>query len=265
MARFFGPVLLALAIGLASCSAKPKADLVVLAGQSNALGYLTRADVPVEIRWPDPEVRIWRDGRFEMLEPGRNTGSPNRPEAWGPEASFARVWRETRRDRPLYIVKLARGSTSLAPAEGRDWSPASGELFAEATREVEAAKAALSAQGRAPRIAAILWVQGEADAIDPAMARAYRANLTSLIKTMRLGWSAPQAVVAVVRIPDIGAQAGQVRAAQAAVDDADPLTVSVDAKGLPMQADGLHIAASGQVRLGQALARAVLPLAPRGL
>lgn len=251
----------ALALLALGCAGRPEADLVVIAGQSNALGYgLSGADLPAEFRERDPQAMIWRDSRFQVLEPGRNTGSPNRPAAWGPEAGFARTWRAARPDRPLYLVKLARGSTSLAPSEGLDWSPASKELFAETSAEVQAAKAALAARGLQPRIAAVVWIQGEADAMDASAARAYRANLTALIKAMRQGWREPGAPVVLARIPDFGAHASEVRAAQAAVDDADTLTFSVDAQGLPMQADGLHIAAAGQVRLGQALAEAVLPM-----
>jgi hypothetical protein len=250
-----------LALLAAACSDKPEADLVVVAGQSNALGYgLSAADLPQDLRTPDPQARIWRDGRFQTLEPGRNTGSPNRPDTWGPEAAFAKTWRAARPERPLYLVKLARGSTSLAPTEGPDWSPGSRELFTETTAEVDAAKAALAAQGLRPRIAAVVWVQGETDAIDPAAARAYRANLAGLIKAMRQSWQAPAAPVVLAKIPDFGGHADEVRAAQAAVDEADALTLSVDAQGLPMQPDGLHIAAAGQARLGKALADAVLPM-----
>jgi len=245
---------------LSACGRNPAADIVMVAGQSNALGYLTAADVPEAFRTADPQVLIWRDGAFQPLQPGRNTGSPNRPDAWGPEASFARAWRAARPDRPLYVVKLARGSTSLAPAEGPDWSPSSGELFAQAGAELEAAKAALRAQGLSPRLAAVVWVQGESDAVHPVMASAYRTNLTSFIQALRQGWSAADTPVAMARIGRIGSHADQVRAAQAAVDKADPLTVSVDAEGLPMQPDGLHISAEGQLRLGEALAAAVLPI-----
>lgn len=245
-------------LALAACGgpAAQEAELVVLAGQSNALGFgLSAADLPAGAA--DAEVLIWQDGRFEPLTPGINTGSPRQPSTWGPEVGFARAWRAAHPGRKLYLVKHARGSTSLAPTPGPDWSPGSGERFAEATAKVEAAKAALAGQGLKPRVIGILWLQGEADAADPAMAAAYRANLTGLIKAMRQGWSAPGAVVVVGKIPDWGGLAGEVRAAQAAVDAADTLTVSVDAEGLPMQGDGLHIAAEGQLRLGEAMAVAL--------
>jgi hypothetical protein len=245
-------------LALAGCSrpATDDADLVVLAGQSNAVGYgLTTADLPAGP--PDSDVLIWQGDRFAPLRPGTNTGSLRQPSTWGPEVGFARAWREAHPGRRLYLVKHARGSTPLAPAAGPDWSAGSGELFAEATTKVEAAKAALAAQDLKPRLVGVLWIQGEADAGDAAMAGAYRANLTRLIKAMRLGWSAPGAVVVVAKIPDWGGRADEVRAAQAQVDEADTLTVSVDAQGLPMQDDGLHLAAEGQLRLGKAMAVAL--------
>lgn len=244
----------------AACSPRPAADLVIVAGQSNALGYgLSGGDLPAGVA-PDPEVRIWDGARFAVMEPGRNTGSPNFPASCGPETGFARAWRKAHPDRPLYVVKYARGSTPLAASPGRDWAPASGELFQEVAAAAAAATAALRAQGLRPRVAAVVWMQGEADAADPARAAAYRANLTALLAAIRERWAKADTPVVVGRIPDFGAQAAQVRAAQAQVDAADPLTVTADAEGLPMQPDGLHIAAAGQLRLGEAMAAALEPL-----
>lgn len=253
-------VSIAAALALCGCARETSgtADVVVLAGQSNAVGYgLTAADLPPGAGAPDPEVLIWQDDRFAPLKAGTNTGTPRQPGTWGPEVGFARAWRAAHPGRRLYLVKYARGSTSLAQGPGRDWSPATGELFAEASAEVEQAKTALAAQGLQPRLVGVLWLQGEADAADPAMAAAYGRNLTDLIATVRRRWAAEDAVVVLAKIPDWGGQAQEVRAAQAAVDAADALTVSVDAQGLPMQPDGLHIAADGQLRLGEAMALAL--------
>jgi hypothetical protein len=231
---------------------------VVLAGQSNAVGYnLDVAELPADLAAPDPRVRIWDGGRFAPMTPGVNTGTPRQPTTWGPEVGFARAWRAAHPDGTLYLVKYARGSTPLAQGPGRDWSPASsGELYAEATQAVTAAKAALARQGMEPEVTTILWVQGEADAADPAAAAAYRTNLEAFLRTIRRDWSQAGTPVVLARIPRFGGQADAIRAAQAAVDEADPRTVAVDAAGLPMQADGLHIDAEGQIRLGEALARA---------
>lgn len=253
-------VSIAAALAVAGCARETggTADLVVLAGQSNAVGYgLTAADLPPGAGARDPEVLIWQGDRFVPLRPGANTGTPRQPGTWGPEVGFARAWRAAQPGRRLYLVKHARGSTSLAMGPGPDWSPGSGELFAEATQQVEAARAALAAQGLQPRLAGVLWLQGEADAADPAMAGDYRRNLERLIRAIRQRWSAKDAVVVLAKIPDWGGLADEVRAAQAAVDAADALTVSVDAEGLPMQPDGLHIAAEGQLRLGEAMAVAL--------
>lgn len=249
------------ALALAACGQKPttQVDLVVLAGQSNAVGYrLTRADLPTASAAPFRDVLIWQDGDFAPLTPGTNTGTPRQPGAWGPEVGFAQAWRAAHPGRRLYLVKHARGSTTLAEAPGPDWAPGSGELFAETTAKVEAARASLASRGFSPRVVGVLWVQGEADATSPAWTAAYGRNLAALIKSMRLAWSAPGAVVVLAKIPDWGGHAKAVRAAQAEVDSGDALTVSVDAQGLPMQADGLHLSAQGQLRLGERLAAALL-------
>jgi len=247
----------ALCLFAAACG-KPPAQVVVLAGQSNALGYgLTAADLPPELAKPEPRVQIWDGERFVPLQPGVNTGSPRQPSTWGPEVGFARAWRAAHADGTLYLVKYARGSTALAQGPGRDWSPASsGDLYAEATQAVAAAKAALGRQGLRPQVTAIVWLQGEADAADAAATAAYRANLEAFLAAVRRDWARADTPVVLAKIPRWGGQADAVRAAQAAVDAADPRTVAVDAAGLPMQPDGLHITADGQLRLGQAMARA---------
>jgi hypothetical protein len=236
------------------------ADLVVVAGQSNALGFrLSGEDLPPDLRQGDPQVRIWTGQRFETLRPGRNTGSPNNPAAWGPEVGFARAWRAAHPDRTLYVVKLARGSTRLAGGPGPDWAPGSGELFADTESEVRKARRRLTDAGLTPRVRAILWMQGESDAVQPQAAAAYRANLAAAVAQMRARWGEADTPVLIGRIAPGWPQAAQVRAAQAAVDAADPLTASVDTAAYPLLPDGAHYAAAGQLRLGAELYRALPP------
>lgn len=256
---------LAAALTILACAcSKPPAQVVVLAGQSNAVGYgLQAADLPAGLAAADPRVRIWDGQRFAPMAPGRNTGTPRQPSTWGPEVGFAQAWRAAHPDATLHLVKYARGSTALAAGPGRDWSPgSSGELYAEASQAVRAAKAALAREGLEPQVAAILWVQGEADAGDPRAAGAYGRNLTEFLRAVRRDWAQAATPVVLAKIPRWGGQADAVRAAQDAVDAADPRTVAVDAAGLPMQPDGLHIAAAGQLQLGHALARAAEGLRP---
>lgn len=247
--------LLAGALALAGCgegrAQEPASvELIVVAGQSNALGYrLTGADLPTGAYDPDPRVRIWTGRNFATLAPGRNTGAPANPQCWGPEVAYARAWLADRSRGALHVVKLARGSTALAANADRDWAPESGELFAETAAAVRAARRTLP---DGTPVSAILWMQGEQDAAQQETAEAYGANLARALPVMRQRWGDPTTPVLLGRIAPSLRYAEVVRAAQAAVDAADPLAVSVDTSGYPLLPDRLHYAAEGQLRLGAA-------------
>jgi hypothetical protein len=248
--RLFAVCALAAAAG---CAPTPKGsdELLIVAGQSNALGFrLEAVDLPAGLRRPHPRVKIWDGEAFVTLEPGVNTGSPNNPRSWGPETAFAHAWLRDHPGRTLFVVKRARGSTPLAPSPGPDWAPASGELFSETTAEVRRARAWLAHRGVVPAAATILWMQGESDAARADAAAAYRANLAAALPQMRARWGDPDSRIAFGRIGLGWPYAGMVRAAQARVDAADPLAVAVDTAAYPLLRDGRHYAAEGQLRLG---------------
>lgn len=217
--------------------------LVIVAGQSNAVGQnLGPADLSPAAR-PDPQVRIWRDGRFETFAPGVNTGGPNTPRAWGPEVEFVRRWRADHPGQRLYVVKVAKGSTGVVPdPKAWDWSPASrGEQYAVATRQVQAAKAQLRDLDRV----AILWIGGESDTVAPARAGAHGRSLNALFARMRSDWWIAGPTIVVARIADEWDASGPVRAAQTRLG-----AFSTD--HIPMQPDRAHFSAQGQLQLGAA-------------
>lgn len=243
--------------------------MVIVAGQSNALGYtLGAADLPPHLTGPPGPVKIWspQDQAFVAMRPGANTGSPNNPQTWGPEAQFAYRWRQGHACAPLYVVKYARGETGLAAdLAARDWSPQSqGDLWDAATAEIDAAKAALTQAGVRAPVLAVLWMQGETDAQTPAKARAYKTNLAAFITRVRSRWGDGETVVHIGQIdrPE-RARAGweTVRTAQAAITAADRKTTLTDTDPFERQpSDGVHLTAQGQVRLGDGFyERAVRP------
>ncbi len=230
--------------------------MIIVAGQSNALGYtLGAADLPPHLAAPGP-AKIWspQARAFVPLQPAANTGAPNNPQTWGPEAQFAYRWRQDHACAPLYVVKYARGETGLAPdPAARDWSPSShGDLWDAASAEIDAAKAVLAAQGLAPRVRAVLWMQGETDAQSPAKSRAYAANLAAFVAQVRARWGDADTIVQIGQIDRPGpAGWDAVRQAQAQVAGGDAKTTLTDTDPFERQpADGVHLTASGQVRLG---------------
>jgi len=244
--------------------------LIVVAGQSNALGYtLGPADLPHNFGRSVPDVWIWEasKARFTPMTPAQNTGSPNNPKAWGAEVQFAFRWRAAFCS-PLYIVKHARGDTGLAadPQE-LDWSPSSsGELFDATAAEIAAAKAALAAKGFTPRVKALLWMQGEKDASEESKGTAYEANLRDFISQVRTRWGDARTVIHIGQIDRMGPSypgAAKVRLAQARVAASEKNVSLVDTDPLPRQAaDGLHLTGQAQIRLGDEFFEAQAPSEP---
>jgi hypothetical protein len=229
----------------------PAAAFVAFAGQSNMVGFAMTVATLAPTGWqPDPLTFVWnnRTSRFEAMRPTINTNAY----AWGPEVAFAVRFRRAHPKTPLYIVKTAAGETSLAqdlnPQD--DWSPRSrGELFDRAQARVDQAARVL---GKRPD--AVFVSQGEADAVDPAAARAYRANLHAFVDAVRARWMHdPRGYVAWTRIAAGGPYARQVADAQAAVDADTARTDSfatADAARFPRQRDRLHLDARGLTAVG---------------
>ena len=164
--------------------------MVVFAGQSNMGVFGTSPSTVTGLWSPDPLTQIWNPstGKFEMMQPGVNTGYGGQPNGWGPEVEFAIDFRASHPGETLYIVTSVAGGTQLAEDTQQfhsDWSPqSSGELFDQTTQLVDQASAA--AGGLHP--AAVFWGQGEEDANYQPTAEAYGANLANLFTAIRSAW-----------------------------------------------------------------------------
>jgi hypothetical protein len=218
-------------------------DLVLMAGQSNMVGYHSRID-ELAPRWrrPVPGAAIWRRGQWRQLGPD----AANAQSAFGPEIGFAHHW-TTLRGPGLGIVKLARTATWLAT----DWDPAKPDgLYA---RLVARTRAALCA-GPA-RLRGLIWMQGEADALDPATAIAYGANFHRFVECLRADLGVPDlpVVVGIINPPaDPFAHAAPVRNS---LRRSGIVGVSaISCAGLTRKTDGLHYDGSGLMRLGRRFA-----------
>lgn len=223
--------------------------LVLIAGQSNALGFGNCEPAPYT---PTARVQMWNESalRFEYMNPGVNTGGLLHPTCWGPEVAFANAWLADNADNSdiLYIGKVARGSTSLAADTELDWSPLTGEMFKLANEVAVHMRANLDRP-----IDAVLWMQGETDATDVANANAYYDNLASLISNARVQWmSDNDGRFIIARIGDSPALpfAGMVRVAQWAMGVDDANVESFRTIDFDYQPDTIHLSAAGQLQLG---------------
>lgn len=238
---------------------------VILAGQSNALGFGNTGPAPYT---PTVRVQIWTDTNadgigdaWHYMNPGVNTGTLNNPTAWGPEVQIANAYLADHATGFLWINKnmeTVRGSTGLATDPGAlDWSPSSaGEMFDFADHAADAARANLGGGPYAfSAYDALFWMQGETDAGDAADAAAYATNLAGFLAAARSDWmNDPAGYVGIGRITDASSlpYSLDVRQAQWQVDQVDTRAESFKTIGFEMQADGVHYAAAGQLALGQA-------------
>lgn len=156
--------------------------------------------------------------------------------------------------RDIGLVPCAMGDTCAD-----QWAPGA-ELF---TRMVSRTHAALSAAAPGATLRALLWYQGESDAINKERATEYEAKLRALLRSYREALQAPGLPILMVlihctnvdKIPFVDT----VRAAQSAVAESEPGLIVVDARGLPLsKEDGVHLTAEAQLELGSKLADAAL-------
>jgi hypothetical protein len=188
-------------------------DLLLVAGQSNAVGFDARAEeLPPETQdaqtlfwWrvgdPPPDsfdstsARHWTHLQFQprtaaMPEQNgkklpRQYGNFNTSSrgGFGPEIGLVRTLAK-KESRPLAVIKTAFSGTSVAG----DWNVAlpgtADSCYSAMREEILAALAAAKDQGIQLRPRAFIWIQGESDA-NPKNAPDYAANLTKMLTRLR--------------------------------------------------------------------------------
>ena len=232
---------------------------IIIAGQSNALGFLNEDPAPY---MPTNRVQIWAlqpNGTYawNYMLPGCNCGTANYPKAWGPEVQIAKRWLADNPSGVLWICKEVKGSTPLAAGAGVDWSPASaGEEFDIAEAKVDAARAALDGGAYAFSSWDVLfWMQGETDATDAVKAAAYGANIRDFITNARADWNFYSMVVGRISASPVMPYSVDVRNAQWNLDNGDSPVQGVltfKTNEFPRQPDDLHYNAVGHYMLGNA-------------
>lgn len=146
------------------------------------------------------------------------------------------------------LVPCAIGGTNI-----KDWSRG-GRLYQQLLTRAQAAL-----HGGGGLIRAILWYQGESDTVARDDARLYKRRLERFFNDVRSDLLSPVLpVIQVALASGNGAYVDVVRKAQLGIDL--PNVRCVDAKGLQLDPDGLHLSAGAQVRLGRMLADAFLQI-----
>ena len=288
MLRLLTPCLAFLAANLAHAETR---DLILVAGQSNAVGFDAYAEeLPADPKdaatmfwWrvgdPPPDefdgtsARRWTTLQFQPRTPamsgdaakktGRQYGNFNKKTkgGFGPEIGMVRTLAQ-KESRPLAVIKTAFSGTSVAA----DWNVGHpGKADACYRAMIDEAKAAItSAKSKdiTLRPRAYVWVQGESDA-NAKDAPAYVANLSAMLKSLRTELHAPDLILLLGVNTRFGNGKNgfmpKVIAAQQAVAAALPRARYVDTAGAEtLPPSHTHFTAAGTLEVGRRYAEALL-------
>lgn len=271
-------------------------DLILVAGQSNAVGFdayaselpADPADKDVLFWWrcgdPPPDTHDSTSGgkwthlqvqpratpwARDSQEPGerqfglkRQYGNFGKPEGgFGPEMGLVRGLR-AKEAKPLAILKAAFSGTGLRT----DWNPSDpgdgGACYRALVSETKAAMAAASSQGIQLRLRALVWVQGESDA-NAQDAPDYERALGAMIAALRKDLNAPQLPALLSVNTRFGNDKNpfmpRIVEAQRALAASDPRCVYVDPTGAEtLLPSRTHFTAAGTLEVGRRFAKALL-------
>ncbi|XP_057502171.1 probable carbohydrate esterase At4g34215 [Actinidia eriantha] len=259
MLRFLWLLLLVYACLVSPASSQPK-NIFLLAGQSNMSGRggVTNVTwdgiVPPQCQ-PSPTIlRLSEELEWvEATEPLHKDVDVYATCGVGPGLAFANsVLANDSSLGPVGLVPCAIGGTKISQwARGTD-------LYNQLVRR---ASAALQGGGT---IRALLWYQGESDTINSEDAELYQDRLDNFFIDLRLDLPIPSLpIIQVALASGQGPFIEKVRAAQLGLN-LDKVTC-VDAKGLELEPDRLHLSTGAEVRLGEMLANEFLRTLPRPL
>lgn len=238
-------------VGWAGLSARAESvDVYILAGQSNMVGLGITSELPPEFQAPQNDVL------FNVLHVtnGWTTLRPGGGAEFGPEITFGRHTADLQAPNSIALYKFAVGATSLAV----DWDPDAGPLYPQLMQGLRDAVDALRQAGHQPQIKAMLWMQGESDALSADWAAAYETNFTNFISRVRsdVGVEALPFVFGQIYAPTLPFR-NVVRAAQARVAAHVPGATMILTDDLPVYNDRLHYNTAGLMGMGYRFAVAL--------
>jgi len=239
---------------------KAGADVVLLVGQSNMQG----AGLPY-----DPALDAGFDGVEQLAGSGPYAGKVLPAEdslfhvtqylfggspAVGPGMEFGRqLWLHQEAARKVLLVPAARGGTGFAGNADYSWDPDNKAAAVNLARRAADACARALALNPSHRLAAILWHQGEADAMARVDERWYRRKLLQLIDLFRAELG-PVPFLAGGMVPEwitASPSARGIDRVHRSISSERPLTAFVEGpQGAATAGDIIHYSAAGARELG---------------
>ena len=287
----FRRLTLGLALLLQGLAYAETRDLILIAGQSNAVGADAYAEeLPADSKdaatmfwWrvgdPPPDeydgtsARQWSTLQFQPRTPAmpaingkklaRQYGNFNLKSkgGFGPEIGMVRTL-ATKESRPLALIKTAFSGTSVAG----DWNvghPGKADpCYRAMIDEAKAAIASAKSKDITLRPRAFVWVQGESDA-NAKDAPAYVANLSAMLQRLRADLNAPDMILLLGVNTRFGngknAFMPKIIDAQKEVAAALPRARYVDTAGAEtLPPSHTHFTAVGTLEIGRRFAEALL-------
>jgi hypothetical protein len=266
-------------------------DLILVAGQSNAVGFDAYAEeLPADPKdtatmfwWrvgdPPPDefdgssARQWTTLQFQPRTPAmpaidgkkvaRQYGNFNLKSkgGFGPEIGMVRTL-ATKESRPLAVIKTAFSGTSVAGDWNVELPGKADPCYRAMIDEAKAALAAAQAKGATLRPRAFVWVQGESDA-NAKDSPVYGANLSKMLQRLRADLGAPDLILLLGVNTRFGngknAFMPKVVEAQKEVAAALPRARYVDTAGAEtLPPSHTHFTAVGTLEIGRRYAEALL-------
>jgi len=256
--------------------ATPDKVVVYLAGgQSNADGYGVTGELSGGLEVPQSEIDLYHgngggnstlpSNQLIRLQPGTGSMAGNAG-GFGPELSFGVDIHDalgSERTR-IVVIKHTLGATNLHSNwfPGGDGTTAGdGSIYQDFQATVSSGLSALASIYPAATIEleGMIWHQGEGDAGSSTNAGNYQTNLTNFIADIRLTYGS-DLKFGIVQLSDNqtslnSTHRATVKAAQAAVADADALSYLVETDDQPMAASStIHFGTSGNLAIGSRLA-----------
>lgn len=236
--------------------------IIAIMGQSNAVGTGDVADLTVVTGYATPYANVIQKQKIANTPTEPLTWTEFSTEALAPRPTVPNMGVELSLGR--YLDRIAAGNYSIVKlaisgsALELHWKPSANypvappTLFDQAVAYLQDAESDLAGY-----IAAIVWVQGEHDAMVQAHAEAYEANLTAFVNGMRAHFPYAAFVFNRLHVSADPAFTATVRAQQTSFAAAVPNVSMVNCDDIALLPDNLHFTDDAHVPLGQRLALAV--------
>ena len=229
----------------------------VLIGQSNMTGW-TESKFHYLPRWMKTKSR-----NVHFFRHGRETSFSAQPGGRiGPEVAFAKFIAAYYPGRPINIIKLAVGGTSIYDW-AKAWNPRlsstivdsriRNSLYALLKRQIKLS----GVLNDGKKVAAFIWMQGERDARFPQAANTYLGKMTTFVNDLRKEYNSSHAPFILGRInPPVTHRpaVSTIRRAQEQLASRVRSTHYITTDDLQKATDQIHYNTRGQIQLGRRFA-----------